>query len=47
MLGDVVDAAATSNGSELLAVINLAQADAPLEIDGEPGKSIAALAAAV
>ncbi len=38
--GDVVDAVATSNGSELLAVINLAQADAPLAIDGEPGKAL-------
>lgn len=36
--GDVVDAAATPDGSELLAVINLAQANAALEIDGAQGK---------
>ncbi len=36
--GDVVDAAATPEGSELLAVINLAQADATLEVDGLQGK---------
>jgi len=36
--GDIVDAAATSSGSELLAVINLTQADTPLAIDGEPGQ---------
>jgi folate-binding protein YgfZ len=32
--GDVVDAAATKEGSELLAVITLAQQDAALELDG-------------
>jgi len=32
--GDVVDAAATENGSELLAVISLAQRELPLAIDG-------------
>lgn len=36
--GDVVDAAAAADGSELLAVINLTQADAALEIDGAQGK---------
>jgi folate-binding protein YgfZ len=35
--GDVVDAAATENGCELLAVVTLAQADAALELDGMPG----------
>jgi folate-binding protein YgfZ len=35
--GDVVDSAATENGSELLAVINLAQRDLPLAIDGNAG----------
>ena len=32
--GDVVDAAATSSGSELLAVINLTQQDAALQLQG-------------
>ena len=32
--GDVVDAAATTDGCELLAVVNIAQADAALELDG-------------
>lgn len=32
--GDVVDAAATGNGCELLAVVTLAQAEATLELDG-------------
>jgi folate-binding protein YgfZ len=36
--GDVVDAVATSNGCELLAVIALAQADATLEIDATGAK---------
>lgn len=35
--GDVVDAAATENGCELLAVVTLAQADAVLELDGAAG----------
>ena len=34
--GDVVDAAATKEGSELLAVITLAQQDAALELEGLP-----------
>ena len=34
--GDVVDAAATDDGCELLAVVTLAQADAVLELDGAP-----------
>jgi folate-binding protein YgfZ len=38
--GDVVDAAATPTGSELLAVINLAQQAARLEIDGQPGRAL-------
>jgi tRNA-modifying protein YgfZ len=38
--GDVVDAAATSEGCELLAVINLAQADAQLELESNPGARI-------
>lgn len=36
--GDVVDAVATSEGCELLAVISLAQIDAALELDGVSGK---------
>jgi folate-binding protein YgfZ len=35
--GDVVDAAATSNGCELLAVVSLAQADAELELESNRG----------
>lgn len=35
--GDVVDAVATPEGCELLAVISLAQRDATLELDGVPG----------
>jgi tRNA-modifying protein YgfZ len=35
--GDVVDAAATSTGCELLAVISLAQQDAELELETNPG----------
>ena len=35
--GDVVDAAATSEGCELLAVINLAQQDAQLELESSRG----------
>jgi tRNA-modifying protein YgfZ len=35
--GDVVDAAATDAGSELLAVINLAQQDAALELESNRG----------
>jgi hypothetical protein len=35
--GDVVDAAATSDGCELLAVISLAQADAELELESNRG----------
>jgi tRNA-modifying protein YgfZ len=35
--GDVVAAAATANGCELLAVVTLAHADAALELDGMPG----------
>jgi folate-binding protein YgfZ len=35
--GDVVDAAATDEGCELLAVINLAQADAELELESNRG----------
>jgi folate-binding protein YgfZ len=35
--GDVVDAAATTDGCELLAVVNLAQMDAALQLDGMPG----------
>jgi folate-binding protein YgfZ len=38
--GEVVDAAATANGCELLAVINLAQIDAPLEIESAPGQQL-------
>jgi folate-binding protein YgfZ len=34
--GDVVDSVATPNGSELLAVINLAQLDNALKLDGSP-----------
>ena len=34
--GDVVDAATTAGGCELLAVVSLSQADARLEIDGQP-----------
>jgi tRNA-modifying protein YgfZ len=33
--GDVVDAVATEDGSDILAVISLAQLDAPLRIDGQ------------
>jgi folate-binding protein YgfZ len=38
--GDVVDSAAAPGGSELLAVINLAQSDSTLEIDGEAGNAL-------
>lgn len=38
--GEVVDAAATANGCELLAVINLAQIDALLEIESAPGQQL-------
>lgn len=38
--GEVVDAAATGNGCELLAVVNLAQADAALELDAVPGSAL-------
>ena len=38
--GDVVAAAATADGSELLAVINLPQREERLEIDGQPGKEL-------
>ena len=42
--GDVVDAAATENGCELLAVVTLAQADAELELDGMQGMKLERLA---
>jgi tRNA-modifying protein YgfZ len=38
--GDVVDAAATSNGCELLAVIGLAQQDAALELESNRGVAL-------
>lgn len=38
--GDVVDAAATSAGCELLAVINLAQRDAALELESNRGVAL-------
>jgi tRNA-modifying protein YgfZ len=38
--GDVVDAAATSAGCELLAVINLAQQDAALELESNRGVAL-------
>jgi len=38
--GDVVDAAATSDGCELLAVVSLAQADAQLELESNRGARI-------
>jgi folate-binding protein YgfZ len=38
--GDVVDAAAAAKGCELLAVINVAQIDAPLELESAPGQSL-------
>jgi hypothetical protein len=36
----VVDAAAAANGCELLAVINVAQIDAPLELESVPGQAL-------
>jgi len=38
--GDVVDAAATSEGCELLAVVSLAQQDAELELESDRGVGI-------
>jgi len=38
--GDVVDAAATGDGCELLAVVSLAQADAELELESNRGARI-------
>jgi folate-binding protein YgfZ len=38
--GDVVDAAATAGGCEVLAVINLAQADAGLELESNRGVAL-------
>ena len=38
--GDVVDAAATPEGCELLAVVSLTQADEQLEVDGQPGQRL-------
>lgn len=35
--GDVVDSIATSTGSEILAVVNLAQKDEPLRLEGSDG----------
>jgi folate-binding protein YgfZ len=42
--GDVVDAAATDEGSELLAVINLTQQQAALELESNRGESLRKLA---
>jgi hypothetical protein len=42
--GDVVDAAATSDGCELLAVVSLAQQDAELELESNRGSRIQKLA---
>jgi folate-binding protein YgfZ len=42
--GDVVDAAATSEGSELLAVITLTQQDAALELESSRGEPLRKLA---
>jgi folate-binding protein YgfZ len=41
--GDVVDAAATNAGSELLAVINLTQQDATLELESNRGATLTKL----
>jgi tRNA-modifying protein YgfZ len=41
--GDVVDAAATNEGSELLAVITLAQQDAALELESNRGTALTKL----
>lgn len=38
--GDVVDAAPTASGSELLAVVSVAQVGEPLELDASPGSTL-------